>query len=597
MRRIFLFAGVFLFSINVLSQYAAKEARLIRNVSTADTDSEKVGALGSLANFYYIYRAERKGDSILQKQFSVAEMSEDKELVLQALFGEATNNISNWTSSESFDRAIAFVEKGIAYAREKGSADLESQGYLRKAAILRKRRKHDEAFQQATQALTTLGNRKQDSLRAMVYLELGDIFLAKGDAVAAYKNFNNAYDLAYTNRNKRIQSLTYHYYSKLYNALGSKEMAIKSLHKSVTLNKEDGNKRGLLEDYYDLARITDEKEYFSKTIQLASELNSELHKLNAKRLQFAYLMVVRKNNREALDYLSANEDMRQSYLNVGNANYHITLGNIYRYTGQFDSALHYYKLAEPLIEQSFDKPILKSLYKELGASYAALGSTGQAIAYYEKALAISRSLKDLPEGAHFTERLSMLAAKASDYKSAFAYNQEHLKLKDTLHELAAQRDLVLLELDRENNRHQKDIERIEANALRTRNLQYMGISIAIVTVFTFMILLGMFPVSKLSIKMLGFFSFICLFEFIVLLIDSYLHKLTHGEPLKIWLVKIFLIALLVPIQHYMEHGMVKFLESQRLLKMRQQLSVKKLLLKWKKPALVEAGFEEDTAVL
>jgi hypothetical protein len=44
----------------------------------------------------------------------------------------------------------------------------------------------------------------------------------------------------------------------------------------------------------------------------------------------------------------------------------------------------------------------------------------------------------------------------------------------------------------------------------------------------------------------------------------------HGEPLKIWLAKIALIALLVPIQHYLEHGVVRFLASQRLLRMRQR---------------------------
>jgi hypothetical protein len=108
----------------------------------------------------------------------------------------------------------------------------------------------------------------------------------------------------------------------------------------------------------------------------------------------------------------------------------------------------------------------------------------------------------------------------------------------------------------------------------------------------------------MTIKMLSFFAFICLFEFIVLLIDSYLHKITHGEPLKIWLIKIFLIALLVPIQHFLEHGMVHFLASQRLLRMRQRLSLKRWITALKKPTpKVEVAktdkleIEEDTAVL
>lgn len=56
-----------------------------------------------------------------------------------------------------------------------------------------------------------------------------------------------------------------------------------------------------------------------------------------------------------------------------------------------------------------------------------------------------------------------------------------------------------------------------------------------------------------------------------------LHRATHGEPLKIWIAKIFIIALLLPLHHFLEHKVVHFLESQKLLKMRQRFSVVKIL--------------------
>ncbi len=113
-----------------------------------------------------------------------------------------------------------------------------------------------------------------------------------------------------------------------------------------------------------------------------------------------------------------------------------------------------------------------------------------------------------------------------------------------------------------------------------------------------MLIIGMFPVSKLTIKILGYISFISLFEFIVLLIDTVLHKLTHGEPLKIWLIKIVLIAMLVPIQHFLEHRLIKYLESRKLMKARTKFTIKNLFQKTKKPAPVKKShFEEGTAVL
>jgi hypothetical protein len=97
-----------------------------------------------------------------------------------------------------------------------------------------------------------------------------------------------------------------------------------------------------------------------------------------------------------------------------------------------------------------------------------------------------------------------------------------------------------------------------------------------------MLVLGMFPISKLTIKVLGYFFFISLFEFIVLVLDNnVLHSITHGEPLTLWLIKIGLIGMLVPLQHFLEHTLIKFLESRKLLRARTNFSIKKWFQKRK----------------
>ena len=122
---------------------------------------------------------------------------------------------------------------------------------------------------------------------------------------------------------------------------------------------------------------------------------------------------------------------------------------------------------------------------------------------------------------------------------------------------------------------------------------------AIIGVFVVMMLVGMFPVSRYTIRTLSYFGFICLFEFVVMLLDTFLHNtITHGEPLKTWLIKIFLIALLVPFQHFLEHSLTTFLESRKLMQLRRLLAVNQW---WRKKNVShphrEADFEEDTAVL
>jgi hypothetical protein len=90
-------------------------------------------------------------------------------------------------------------------------------------------------------------------------------------------------------------------------------------------------------------------------------------------------------------------------------------------------------------------------------------------------------------------------------------------------------------------------------------------TIGILTVFVILIMLGSLKVPEWIIRMLGFFSFIFLFEFIILLADQQIHEITHGEPWKVLLIKIFLIAILLPLHHGIEKRVIAYLLNHRLL--------------------------------
>ncbi|MBA2330527.1 MAG: hypothetical protein H0V91_13025 [Flavisolibacter sp.] len=181
-----------LLCLKATPQYFEKERKLISEVENASTDSNKIKALHALAEFYYIYRAEDKGDSVLQKQLVIAELSNDKSLILQTLFSNTFTNISSWTRSEILDRAISFIDQGLLYAKETNNKEYEAIANLNKAIIFRKRANYDQAISCALQAFTASEHIKNDSLKTRVYVELGSIYNRKGDAVSAYRNFNNA---------------------------------------------------------------------------------------------------------------------------------------------------------------------------------------------------------------------------------------------------------------------------------------------------------------------------------------------------------------------------------------------------------------------
>jgi hypothetical protein len=106
------------------------------------------------------------------------------------------------------------------------------------------------------------------------------------------------------------------------------------------------------------------------------------------------------------------------------------------------------------------------------------------------------------------------------------------------------------------------IEKEKQEAKRKRfNIQYLGITIGITALFVALVMLGMFRVSRTTIKMLGFFAFLMFFEFIFLIFKKNIVSITEGEPWKDLLFMIGLAALLLPLHHWLEHKVIHYLTS------------------------------------
>ena len=606
MKRLLNIFLLFSLSLNLCkAQFKRQLDSLCIMCNNINSDSEKVIALGKLANLYYTYKLNRQGDSVLDKQLLLADLSDNNNLILLTLFGDAITNMSATASVESCNKAIAFLQKGIDYAKSQNLYDYIAIGYTRMANILRKRGQYDKAISNAQVAVSYLPNIKPDSIKSTVYIEVGNAYMAKGEAVSACTNYNNAFDIAIKIKSVPLQSNIYHCFADMYFKLKDMDLAKEQLKQSLTLDKENKYGEGMIRDYYDLARVTDIKFYIEKAIEMSDSLHFNKYLLDAKRLMVIYYMVIECNKaNKAINYLETEPDVKESYINIDSSRYFEVKGNIFYYSNNFDSALYYFKLAEYVFVKNFDEKTSRDIFSQIALTYQKLGNIPNAIAYYTKALDLSKKINDASGIASSSSQLSELYEHQGDYKQAYIFSKQGIKYSDSLRQLSKDGDLVLLAIERTNKKHEEQQREETQHINNKRNIQYMAITISLVIIFLGMLVIGMFPVSKLTIKMLGYFSFISLFEFIIMLIDnSFIAKALHNEPLKLWIVKIVLIALLVPLQHYLEHNLIKFLESRKLLEARTKFSLKNLsVTKWwqkmKKPAPVaDAGIEEDTAVL
>src|SRR5258706_14064157 len=89
-----------------VAQFYKKEDSLKQRYTSAVSDSDKVIAIGKLAEFYNIYQLYRQGDSVLQEQLQIAELSDNKNLVFATLFGDAITTVSRFTNKENYDGTI-----------------------------------------------------------------------------------------------------------------------------------------------------------------------------------------------------------------------------------------------------------------------------------------------------------------------------------------------------------------------------------------------------------------------------------------------------------------------------------------------------------
>jgi len=85
--------------------------------------------------------------------------------------------------------------------------------------------------------------------------------------------------------------------------------------------------------------------------------------------------------------------------------------------------------------------------------------------------------------------------------------------------------------------------------------------------FILLMMLGSLTVPSWLIKVLGFFSFILFFEFIIMIADHKIYHITNNEPWKILLIKIGLIAFLLPFHHWIEKKVTQYLINNKILKM------------------------------
>jgi len=531
---------------------------------TAGNDSIKTERLFDLAFYYCDYIGDdRMADSVSQLGVNLAVMSHRPELICMALnrYIESNNLYKNY-------------EKALGYAlkAEKLSAavnpDAASRSCHNLVSVYLAGYEYDKALETSYKALSLAGISDKSTWKAKGYLDVAKSLDGKNQKIEAFRNYLNAISLAERFKNKELLIGCYDRLSNFYNMnrLYDKAMHYKLMQRDLLKEMQPVDSVALMWTQYDL-----------QVIDLNSN-NNQLDELSMKKiLDFSKR---RKHDRMLTDeitlirthFIEANKIDRlhdlyyRQFPSELNRLASVNPALYYRIRAYFceeehrpDSALLYFRKAEIIINSDPNKVLQSNFYNRFGQFLLRHEMKDLAIEKFTQSYVLASQASYFDFMVKASAELHTLFAIKGDYKSAYHYSVLNKDISDSLNHMAKKDQMLVMEIDHEAWQREQETASENLATERRHYLQYTAMIIIIIGVFIILLMLGSLKVPEWIIRMLGFFSFILLFEFIVLVADHKIHSITHGEPWKILLIKIFLIAILLPMHHWIEKRVVSFL--------------------------------------
>lgn len=233
----------------------------------------------------------------------------------------------------------------------------------------------------------------------------------------------------------------------------------------------------------------------------------------------------------------------------------------------------------PLLARESNRPYITKHYFRTGQYYYRKYNFEKAKENFEYSLNHAIEGNEIESVLANSAYLDTISRRVGDYKTAYQYSKQNRAFQDSMNSLVERTELALVDIRNENARNDQKLV-FEAEKLkRDHTLQYTIITALLALVFIFLVMLGRYKVPAWSIRMAGFFAFIFLFEFLILIADVWVHKFTHGEPWKILLIKVILVIFLLPLHHWVEKKVTKYLVHRSLIDP-APFSMRKLINRW-----------------
>ncbi len=600
-----IFSAFLLLSLLSFAQKGDYLQYLRSGYENAKNDEGKIFWLSRLST-YYFEPDEKKSDSFMNRLREIAEQSDDNKksrLTTLANLYDAERNLQLDDYSFYISKAVNFSRKARASAVDNGQSDLIVFSYIYMAEGKRFLGQMDSSWFYVNDVSNDVLNSTSDSTQLEYYITKSRILQERRELNKALDNAIAALKIAERTHNYYQLRTAYLRLSSMYTEWGEVSKSREYLKMAEILCKNEEDDHQLTNLYIVMGQsYAGESEYFSmgrgylfKAIELAKKTSDDTWKtsaylalinsyINNKKTDSAILLINRYFN-ELTEYyrkssLNARFDYRlgRFYYSIGmnfsdpsrKAEYfskafnELTKARSYYYSQGSNYYWHWFSYYYAVCSY------YKNRYPGQTSIYSSLSDTtfsshpnysDSMVTYFNYARNAALLIKDPELLKNVAEWKEFLAKQDNDYNNAYYYRSIYDSCNNLLLGFANTKEKFLKENELKEYREREEQERVR----QLHNIQYIGITAVIALIFIILTLMGYLKVSEGMLRIIGFFAFIFLFEFVILLLDEKIHAIMHGEPWKILLIKIGIAAVLLPLHHWLEHKVINYLSKRRML--------------------------------
>ena len=512
------------------------------------------------------------GDSLAGMMLEVAEVSRSRDLMCRAYINLSRQYLNYSDLRNNFSTGKDYAAKCLQLSKSSGLDQYTIASYLALARANRVASDNQKALEYNNLALSLAVNYGNDSITSVCYSGLSNTWLSMNNKLSCFQSRLSAREFAEKTKSVDRIIATNLDLAYFYANIDEQEKAKDLFFKVMALAREQKEweyvmiaQRSLADIYTTSGQKQLGMSFYNQALKIADSVNRGGYKINIYFDLINYFLNYETAD-NAIKYFDSQPEITR-FLQASGQAYNIDKikGFYFNEKGRYDSADFYFNRVLQFNGNGLNKSGDFNFYKYMAHMYDKRKMPDRQLSFLQRCSTIADATGNIEMKKEISLALDSFYLKTGNDKQAFLYYSRYNTYNDSLRRLSEQKDLLGIEIDNENKRKAKQEEIALAEKEKRNNIQYLGISAAIATVFMLLVLSGAFKISIPVIKALGFFAFIFLFEFIILLADNQIHEWTHGEPWKVMGFKIILVAILFPLHHWLEHTVIHYLLTHNML--------------------------------